>query len=202
MKLYYAPAACSLAPHIAAIHAGLPLDLKKVEFGAGGKTVDGRDYTEINPKSAVPALETDEGEVLTENAVLLQYLAARAPGSGLVPSGEGLQRWRFLELLNFIATEVHKGFGPLWNPSTPSEVREATVQLLGKKFAYLEQQLGGREFLFGDSFTAADAYAFAVLNWTGIHKIDLSPWPKLQAYFQGLRRHPSVAQALSEEGLA
>ena len=138
MKLYYAPAACSLAPHIAAAEAGVPIELVEVKFGPNGKTAADRDFLEINPKGAVPALELDDGEVLTENAVLLQYIAAKAPGSGLVPQDEKA-RWRLLELVNFIATEVHKGFGPLWNKSTPPEVRDATVETLAKKFDVLEK---------------------------------------------------------------
>lgn len=201
MKLYYAPAACSLAPHIAAAEAGLPLELAQVEFGAAGKTVNGRDFTEINAKGAVPALELDGGEVLTENAVLLQYIAAQAPGSGLMPA-EGMARWRLLELLNYIATEVHKGFGPLWNPATTSEARQAAVANLNKKFAFLEQTLGDRPYLTGDAFTIADAYAYAVLNWTNVHKVDLSTWPQLQAYMGRMKARPGVQQALREEGLA
>ena len=202
MKLYYAPAACSLAPHIAAIEAGIPVDLVKVEFGPDGKTAAGRNYLEINPKGAVPALGLDGGEVLTENAVLLQYLAAQAPDSGLVPEGDGLARWRLLELVNFIATEVHKGFGPLWNPATTPEVRTATVETLGKKFDLLAAQLGDGPWLTGEAFTIADAYAYAVLNWTRVHKIDLGRWPALQSFLTRAEQRPSVRQARQEEGLS
>jgi glutathione S-transferase len=202
MKLYYAPAACSLAPHIAAAEAGIPLELGKVEFGPSGKTVEGRDYLEINPKGAVPALELDDGEVLTENAVLLQYLAAQAPESGLVPSGEGLARWRLLELVNFISTEVHKGYGPLWNPATTPEVRVATIGTLGKKFDFLEKTLGEGPWLTGEAFTIADAYAYAVLNWTRVHEIDLGTWPGLQSFLARAEQRPGVRKALQEEGLA
>ncbi len=202
MKLYYAPAACSLAPHIAAAEAGVPLELAEVEFGPSGKTVEGRDYLEVNPKGAVPALELDNGEVLTENAVLLQYIAAQAPQSDLVPQGEGMARWRMLELVNFIATEVHKGYGPLWNPATTPEVRAATVETLGKKFAVLEKQLGDGPWLTGAAFTIADAYAYAVLNWTRVHKIDLGKWPGLQSFLSRAEQRPAVRKALQEEGLA
>jgi glutathione S-transferase len=202
MKLYYAPAACSLAPHIAASEAGIPIELVKVEFGADGKTAAGRDFLEINPKGAVPALELDSGEVLTENAVLLQYLAAQAPDSDLMPRAGGIAHWRFLELLNFIATEIHKGFGPLWNPKSTPEVREATVTALGKKFDVLEAQLGDGPWLTGDKFTIADAYAYAVLNWTNVHKIDLGKWPGLQSFLRRAAERPGVHKALAEEGLA
>ena len=202
MKLYYAPAACSLAPHIAAIEAGVPIELGKVEFGPAGKIVDGRDYREINPKGAVPALELDGGEVLTENAVILQYIAAQAPQSGLVPPGEGMARWRLLELVNFIATEVHKGFGPLWSPATPPEARAATIETLGKKFDVLEAQLGAGPWLTGEAFTIADAYAYAVLNWTRVHKIDLGKWPGLHSFLSRAEQRPAVHKALQEEGLA
>jgi glutathione S-transferase len=201
MKLYYAPAACSLAPHIAAAEAGIPIDLVKVEFSADGKTAAGRNYLEINPKGAVPALQLDSGEVLTENAVLLQYLAAQAPDSDLAPR-DGMARWRLLELLNFIATEVHKGFGPLWNPATTPEARAAAVETLGKKFDVLEQQIGDGPWLTGDRFTIADAYAYAVLNWTRIHKIDIAPWPRLKDFLSRAEQRPGVHKALAEEGLA
>ena len=201
MKLYYAPAACSLAPHIAAAEANIPVELVKVEFSASGKTAAGRNYYEINPKGAVPALQLDSGEVLTENAVLLQYLAAQAPESGLMPA-DGMARWRFLELLNFIATEVHKGFGPLWSKDTTPELRAATVETLGKKFDVLEKQLGDGPWMTGDKFTVADAYAYAVLNWTRIHKIDLGKWPGLKSFLERAAQRPGVHKALAEEGLA
>jgi glutathione S-transferase len=201
MKLYYAPAACSLAPHIAAAEADIPIELVRVEFSADGKTAAGRNYLEINPKGAVPALQLDSGEVLTENAVLLQYLAAQAPESDLMPR-DGMARWRLLELLNFIATEVHKGFGPLWNPATTPEARTATVETLGKKFDVLEKQLGEDAWLTGDKFTIADAYAYAVLNWTRIHKIDIARWPRLKDFLSRAEQRPGVHKALTEEGLA
>src|SRR5688500_16564819 len=153
MKLYYSPGACSLAPHIAASEAGLDLSLEKVDLREK-RTESGRDYLSINPKGSVPALELDNGEVLTENAVVLQYLADQAPGAGLLPR-QGMERWRLLELLNFIATEVHKGFAPLWNPGTSAEGRQAAVEALSKKFDFLERQLGARPYLTGDAFTLA-----------------------------------------------
>jgi glutathione S-transferase len=199
MKLYYAPAACSLAPHIAAREAGLDLALEKVDLKAK-KTESGRDYFSINSKGAVPALEIDGGEVLTENAIVLQYLADKAPQSGLMISN-GMGRWRFLELVNFIATELHKGFGPLWDPRTSSTGREIALENLSKRFDILDGQLGNQLYLMGDRFTIADAYAYAVLNWTKIHNIDMSRWPRLMAFLDRVAARPAVRRARAEEGL-
>jgi glutathione S-transferase len=184
MKLYYAPAACSLAPNIAAREAGLDLALEKVDLGAK-KTESGRDYLSISPKGAVPALELDTGDVLTENAIVLQYLADKAPQSGLMVAN-GMARWHFLELVNFIATELHKGFGPLWHPIS-AEGREAAIENLSKRFDILDRQLGDQPYFTGETFTIADAYAYAVLNWTKIHKIDMRRWPRLMAFLDRLR---------------
>jgi glutathione S-transferase len=199
MKLYYAPAACSLAPHIAAREAGLDLVLEKVDL-RNKKTESGRDYLSINPKGAVPALEIDGGEVLTENAVILQYLTEKAPQSQLMPSN-GMGRWRFLELVNFIATELHKGFAPLWDARTRATGREIAVENLSKRFAILDRQLGNQIYLTGDSFTVADAYAYAVLNWTKIHNVDISRWPRLMVFLDRVAVRPAVRQARAEEGL-
>ena len=199
MKLYYAPGACSLAPHIAAREAGLPLDLVKVDLRA--KTTEaGDDYRAINPKGAVPALQLDDGDVLTEAAVVLQYLAAEAPESGLVPY-DARARWHLLELLNFIATEVHKGFGPLWNPTVTPEARQAAIDNLGRKFDLLEARLQERPYLTGEGFTIADAYLYAVFNWTGPLKVDVARWPGLQAFQRRVSERPAVREALREEGL-
>jgi glutathione S-transferase len=199
MKLYYTPAACSLAPHIVAREADLDLALEKVDLGAK-KTESGRDYFTINPKGAVPALEIDGGEVLTENAIVLQYLADKVPNSGLIVSN-GRARWRFLELVNFIATELHKGFGPLWDSRTSAAGREITIENLSKRFDILDRQLGHKPYLTGEHFTIADAYAFAVLNWTKIHNIDMRRWPRLIAFLDRVASRPAVQRALAEEGL-
>jgi glutathione S-transferase len=199
MKLYYSPAACSLAPHIVAREAGLDVALEKVDLGAK-KTETGRDYLSINPKGAVPALELADGDVLTENAIVLQFLADKAPQSALVIS-EGIARWHFLELVNFIATELHKGFAPLWDSRTTSAGREIAVENLSKRFGILERQLGDQPYLTGETFTIADAYAYAVLNWTKIHNIDLSRWPRLVAFLKRVASRPAVRCALTEEGL-
>jgi glutathione S-transferase len=200
MKLYYSPGACSLAPHIVAREAGLDVALEKVDLGAK-RTETGRDYHSINPKGAVPALELDGGDVLTENAIVLQYLADKAPQSGLVVS-DGMARWHFLELVNFIATELHKGFAPLWDSRTTTAGREIVVENLSKRFGILERQLGNQPYLTGETFTIADAYAYAVLNWTKIHKIDLSRWPRLVTFLDRVADRPAVRRALTEEGLA
>jgi len=197
--LYQAPGACSLAPMIALHVAGLPHDNVRVDLRAH-KTADGADYYAINPKGGVPALKLDSGEVLSENAVILQYIADQAPGAGLLPAS-GLEHYRVLELLNYIATEVHKGFSPLFNPALPAEARTLFVDLLGKKFGFLSKKLDGGGFIAGPKFTAADAYLFTVLRWTDPMKIDLSPWPNLVAYRERVAAEPAVKAALAEEGL-
>jgi len=199
MKLYYAPGACSQAPHIVLREAGLPFDLVKVGF-PDYRTESGEDYRAINPKGSVPALGLDDGSLLTENAVILQYLADQKPDAGLIPAG-GMERYRLLEWLNFIATELHKGFGPLWNPATPAEFKQVTREQLGKKFDYLQDALRDREWIAGERFTIVDAYAFVVLNWTAMHEIDLSRWPGLTAFSARVAQRPAVRRTLVAEGL-
>ena len=199
MKLYYTPGACSQAPHIVLREAGLSFDLVQVDLAAK-RTASGEDYLPINPKGAVPALGLDDGSTLTENAVILQYLADQAPAAGLIPSG-GIERYRLLEWVNYIATEIHKGFGPLWNPATPDAFKQTTRELLGKKFDYLQNALRDRPFIAGERFTIADAYAFVVLNWTAMHDIDLSRWPSLTAFVARVAQRPAVRAALQAEGL-
>jgi glutathione S-transferase len=200
MKLYYAPAACSQAPHIVAREAGLPIELAHVRF-PDKVTDDGEKLTDVNPKGAVPTLRLDDGEVLTENAVILQYLADQARGSELALPAGGIERYRLLEWLNFIATELHKGFGPLWNPATPDSYKEATREALGKKFDYLQEKIGDGPYLLGERFSILDAYAFAVLNWTKIHAIDLGRWPGLSRYLARIADRPAVQETLRAEGL-
>jgi glutathione S-transferase len=200
MKLYYAPAACSLAPHIVAAEAGLDVALEKVDL-AQHRTETGEDFFAISPKGAVPALLLDNGELLTENAVVLQYLAAQAPDAGLTPR-EGMPRWRLLELLNFIATELHKGFAPLFIPDASEEMRRFALSNLSRKFAILEQTLGDKPYLTGEAFTIADAYAFVTLTWRQRLRIDIGNWPRLDALRDRVAARPAVRRALAEEGLA
>lgn len=198
MKLYYTPGACSQAPHIALREAGASFDLVKVDLAAK-RTENGDDYKTINPKGAVPALELDDGSVLTENATILQYIADQI-GGDLMPAS-GVRRYRLLEWVNFIATELHKGFGPLWNPATPDAFKDTTRKLIGTKFDYVQQQLGDGPYLTGESFTIADAYLFVILNWTKIHDIDLSRWPGLTRFVDRVAQRPAVQDVLEAEGL-
>ena len=200
MKLYYTPGACSQAPHIAIHELGLPYDAVKVDL-ATHKLEDGTDYRTINPKGYVPTLELDDGTRITEANVILQYLAEQKPGR-LAPAFGTRERWKLMEWLAFIASEVHKGFGPLWNPQTPADVRERTVKALGNRFGYVAQTLDKQPFLMGNEFTIADAYLFVVLNWSGLHKVDLSPWPALQQFQARVAARPGVQAALKAEGLA
>ncbi len=198
MKLYYAPGACSLAPHIAAKEGGIALTLDKVSFTDGRKTENSGDFYAINPQGAVPALQLESGEVLTEAQVLLQYLAAQAPEKKLLPS-EGVAKWRGLEMLNFIATELHKGVGALFkNPQ--GDARDAVLANIKNRLGLREQKLGDKPYLLGD-FSVADAYAFVTLRWAKAFKIDLSPWPAIEAYFQRVQARPAVQAALAAEGL-
>ncbi|WP_207460223.1 glutathione transferase GstA [Azospirillum sp. SYSU D00513] len=201
MKLYIKPGACSLSTHIILREAGLPFDLVKVEFPA--KTLpDGASYLSVNPKGQVPALGLDEGGVLTEAAVIAQYLADKAPDSGLLPAAGGMERYRVLEWLNFIATELHKSFTPLFRPNTPEEYKPVARDIVAGKLAMLDAELADRPFLAGAAFTAADAYCFTVLRWTRAVAIDLAAWPNLTAYVERVGARPAVAEAIAAEKAA
>ncbi|HVN91410.1 MAG TPA: glutathione transferase GstA [Candidatus Binataceae bacterium] len=200
MKLYYSPAACSLSPHIVAREAGLAVDFEKVNL-ADHKTEKGEDYSAINPKGYVPALRLDDGSLLTEGPAIVQYLADQRPASGLAPAAGSIDRYRLQEWLTFIGTELHKRFGQLFDKSTPAEVKDNVKTAIAKRLAYVNDQLGGKQYLLGANFTAADAYAFTVLNWTNFVGIDLKPYPNLVAYVQRVAGRPKVQEALKFEGL-
>jgi len=200
LQLYYTPGACSLASHIALRETGLEFGLIRVDL-ATGKTEQGEDFRAINAKGYVPALRLEDGRLLTENQVILQYLADRQPESGLAPAAGALPRYRLMEWLAFIATELHKGFGPLWNPATPEATRQDTLTRLAKRFDFVEAALNQRQSLTDADFSIADAYLFTVLGWAPLHHIDLSPWPALQAFQQRIASRPAVRAALKAEGL-
>ena len=201
MKLYYKPGACSLSPHIVLREAGLPFELVKVDLVA--KTLpDGSDFRAVSPKGQVPALALDEGGVLTEGAAIVQYIADKAPDSGLIPPAGTMERYRVLELLSFIGSELHKGFVPLF-PMLKDVVSETykgfAAKVLGAKLALLNQELEGKAYLTGDSFTVADAYAYTVLSWAPRIGFDLSPWPNLVAFAERVAARPAVQAAIAAE---
>jgi len=200
MKLYFSPGACSLAPHIVLLEAGFAFDLEKVDI-PNKKTAAGADYWQINPKGYVPALQLDNGEVLTEVSTILQYLADQKPASCLVPAAGTMARYRLMEALNFIATEVHKSVGALFNPAMTPEMKEVQKAYITRRFNALDKILAGKSFFTGDAFSVADAYLFNVLRWCGFHKIDLAPWPNIQALFNRILDRPQVQSALRAEGL-
>lgn len=200
MKLYFSPGACSMAPHIVLREAAYRFDLEKVDL-AKKQTESGENYMNINPKGYVPALRLDDGEVLTEAAVILQYLADQKPESGLAPKPGTKERYRLMEWLNFVSSEIHKPFGSLFNSKIPAEWRENQVELLGRRFDYLADQLNGKLYLGGDPFTVADAYLFTVLNWSALLKVDLKKWPRLQDYITQVAARASVKEAMRAEGL-
>lgn len=201
MKLYYSPAACSLSPHIVALEAGIPLTLEKVDMKTK-TTESGKDYNTIAEKGAVPALELDDGQLLTEGVAIVQYLADLKPEAKLAPKNGTFERVRLQEWLNYISTELHKGIGGLFRAdSYGPQGAEFIRSLLNKKFDYLAKKLDGKQYLTGDQFTVADAYLFTVLNWTNFVKIDLAPWPALAAYQKRVAARPSVQQAMKAEGL-
>jgi glutathione S-transferase len=199
MKLYYAPGVCSLSPHIVAREAGLPLTLVRVDH-KNKKTEAGQDYRAINPKGYVPLLELDDGIRLTEGPAIVQYLADLAPASGLAPANGTLERYQLQEWLNFITSELHKQFSPLFDPSMPEEAKEKFRNRIATRFDYIVERLQGRDYLMG-SFTVADAYLFVVLGWTQFTGPDLARWPALQAYVARIAARPRVQEALKAEGL-
>jgi glutathione S-transferase len=200
MKLYYSSGACSLSPHIVLLELGLPHTLEKMDF-ATRKTAKGVDYSTINSKGAVPTLELDDGRRLTEGPAIVQYLADLKPDSGLAPRAGSFERYQLMEMLNYITSEVHKGFSPLFNSKISADWKAAALANLDKKFAWLTDYLQGKTFLIGNTFTVADAYLFTVLRWSGPVGIDLSKWPALAAYHARIAQRPKVQQALKEEGL-
>jgi glutathione S-transferase len=200
MKLYYAPGACSLSPHIVAAEAGIRLELEKVDLQAK-VTAGGADFSKINPKGYVPALQLDNGEVLTEGPAIVQYLADQKPASQLAPAPGTPGRYRLMEMLTYINSEIHKSYSRLFNPAVTAAVRDETVAYLQKRYALIEQQLGNHKFLLGEQFTVADAYLFTVTNWAGHVKVDLSQFKKLQAFQQTVSARPAVQEALRAEGL-
>jgi glutathione S-transferase len=201
MKLYYAPGACSLAPHIVAREAELVFDLERVDLRANPhRTETGADFTQINPKGSVPALRLDNGQLLTEGAAIVQYLADLAPMSGLAPAAGTLERYRLQEWLSFIGTELHKMFSPwLFHPEDGEQAAEVARAKIVQRFAFLDAHLAGHTYLLGPSFSAADAYAFTIVGWARLMQIDLAPFAHLQRYMDRIAARPKVREAMQLE---
>ena len=200
MKLYYSPGACSLSPHIALLEAGLPYDLVKVDLRAK-KLENGDDYLKINPKGQVPALALDSGELVTEGTVIVQMIADQAAGKNLAPPRDSAERYKLLEWLNFVGTELHKNFGPMFSPLLADDAKAFFKDRVMGKFKYLDGALAGREYLMGKQFTVADGYLFTMLSWADRMKFDLSALPTLLAYNARVAARPNVQEALTREGL-
>lgn len=201
MKLFFSPGACSLAPHIALIATGLPFSAERVSLKTK-LTASGGDFRAINDKGSVPALQLDNGKVLTEAAVLLQYIVDQAPEAGLAPAAGTVERYELMAWLNYIATELHKRFTPLFTPGCTEEGRSAAWAALARPLAYIAGKLEGKDFLAGASFSIADAYLFTVLNWAMFAKFSLDGWPVLQAYQARIGAIPVVQEAMRAEGMA
>jgi glutathione S-transferase len=200
MRLYYSPGACSLAPHIALREAGHDFDIERVDIPSK-KTASGADYWEINPKGYVPALKIDDGNVLTEVAVILQYIADQNQAAHLAPAIGTHERYRLMEWLNFIATEVHKQIGALFNPKMTPEMKEVQLGVIDRRLNALDKLLAGKHYLMGDDFSVADAYLFNILLWTKKHAIDLAKWPHIAALNARVGARPKVIEAMTAEGL-
>lgn len=201
MKLYIAPGSCSLSPHIALAEAGLTFETEKVDLKAK-KTASGEEFLAINPKGYVPALRLDDGNVLTEGVAIVQYIADQRPQSKLAPAAGTLERYRLQEWLNFISTEIHKTYSPLFNPASTDDVRENAKKHLTKRLATVTEQLGKTPYLTGDAFTVADGYLFTVLRWSPHVKFDLAPFPAVRAFMERVASRDAVKKTLAAEGLS
>jgi len=199
MKLYFSPGACSLHPHITLREAGLKFDLVRVDLRAHKLAGGGDDYYGVNPKGYVPLLELDDGSRLSEGAVIDQYIADQNPDARLIPRAGTIERYRAQEWLNFIATELHKQFSPLFYPTTPEEVKTQQRQKIGARFDLISKTLEKQPYLLGDQFTAPDAYLFNMLRWTEHTGIDRSKWPHLVAFYERVEKRPAVQAALEAE---
>jgi glutathione S-transferase len=200
MKLYYSPAACSLSPHIVLREAGLEFELEKVDTKTK-RTASGADYLALNGKGYVPLLELDDGRRLTEGPVIAQYIADLKPESGLAPANGTWERYQVQEWLNFVTSELHKQFSPLFRPDVADEVKKYARANLAKRAEWLGKQLEGRTYLVGERFTIADSYLFVVLNWARFTDVDLTPWPVIGKFLERVAARPKVQEALKAEGL-
>lgn len=199
MKLYYTPAACSLAPHIALREAGI--DFEPIQADIRNKTLpDGSSFLDVNPQGAVPALGLDNGEVLTQNVAIMAYISDQVPDKAMIPA-KGMAHYRVLELLAYITSEVHKSHAPLFNPSATEDAKTAARELIAKKYDYLQTRLEG-PYLTGEAFTPADAYLFVMLNWAKMKDVDLSRVPELVAFYDRVKQRPAVQEAMRVEGIA
>ena len=200
MKLYYAPGACSLSPHIVAREAGIPLELVKVDVATKTVAREG-DYWDVNPKGYVPTLVLDDGQVLTEGPAIVQYLADHAPEAGLAPPNGTFERVRLQEALNYLTSEIHKSYSPLFKPDVLPAVREERLAYLTRRYALIEKQLEGRQYLLGDRFSVADAYLYTLTRWARGLKLDLAGFPNVQAFQKRVGSRKAVIAALRAEGL-
>jgi glutathione S-transferase len=200
MKLYYAPGACSLSPHIALLEAGVPYDLVKVDLRAK-KLENGDDFLKVNPKGQVPVLALDSGEIVTEGPVIVQMIADQAPAKHLAPARDSAERYKLLEWLNFITTELHKNIGPLFAPALADDAKAFFKDRAMGKFKFIDSQLAGKDYLMGKQFTVPDGYLYVMLRWADAHKMDLSGLKNLMAYKDRVAARPNVQAALKKEGL-
>ncbi|HUY62373.1 MAG TPA: glutathione transferase GstA [Candidatus Paceibacterota bacterium] len=203
MKLYYSPGACSLSPHIVACEGGLPVELSKVTFSAEGRTTeDGEDFYEVNPRGGyVPACRLDDGDVLIEGPAIIQYLADQAPGKKLMPERGAKAYYEMLSWITFVSTELHKGFGPLFNPNLLEGQKTAAIDRLKKRYAYVDASLAGKDYLLGRDFSIADAYCYTIMRWSPRAGIALADYPNIAALMKRMEARAGVKKALEEEGL-
>ncbi len=200
MKLYYAPGACSLSPHIVLKEAGLAFEPQMADLKAH-RLSDGSDYYAVNPKGYVPVLELDDGERLTEGPAIVQYIADQVPDKHLIPAAGSMGRYRAQEWLNFISTELHKGIGGLFNPAMPEEAKALMKTKALGRLKWVDSQLEGKDYLMGTAFSVPDAYLFVVTSWTSHVGIDIGELGNLKAFMARMKARPAVQEALSAEGL-
>jgi glutathione S-transferase len=199
VKLYYAPGACSLNPHIILRESGLEFEIDRIDNRAK-KTEDGGDYLAVNPKGQVPALQLDDGQILTENAVISQYIADQASGAGLAPPPGTMERYRLQEWMSFIGSEIHKSYANLFNPNAPDDIKQAAKQKIAQKIAVVDKALAGKEYLLG-SFSIADSYAYVIMSWTKRFGIDIGHLENVTAFLDRIAARPAVQAARKAEGL-
>lgn len=198
MKLYISPGACSLSPHIVIRELGLKFDLEKIDKKTK-KTTSGENFLDINPNGYIPALKLDNGEVLTEGVAIVQYLADQKPAAQLAPKEGTFDRYRMIEWLNFIATELHKGFSPLFNPQASDAMKASAIERIGMRLSYVDKQLGKTPFLMGKNFTVTDAYLYTILTWLPFAGLKVATWANIEKYFNQVSQRPSVSEALLAE---